>query len=69
MKKIDRTILRGKPLDEDCNKAQRTTHEYGQNDNRIFCYGLIDLMHDEALPKCTECGAYVNNATPLEDKQ
>ena len=69
MKKIDRAILRGKPVDEDCNKAKRTTHEWGQNDNRIFCYGLIDIRHDEVMSKCTECGAYVCNAISLGGKQ
>ena len=69
MKKINRAQLRGKPLDEDCNKAYRTTHEYGLDDNRIFCYGLIDRMNDEELPKCRECGAWAYNAKPLEKAQ
>ena len=69
MKKIDREILRGKPLDRDCHKANRTTHEYGQNDNRIFCYGLVDLRTDDYLDKCKTCKALVINAEPLKEKQ
>lgn len=67
MKKISRAKLRGKPLDEDCKKANRTTHEYGLNDNRIYCYGLEDPMYDEPLEKCKNCKAFVNNIEPLKE--
>lgn len=64
---ISRSTLRGKPLDTDCKKANRTTHEYGLQDNRVFCYGLYKAMSDwEIQQKCRECGAYVCNAEPLE---
>lgn len=65
---ISREKLRGKPLDKDCKKAMRTTHEYGPHDNRVFCYGLYEDMSDwEIQQKCRECGAYVWNSEPLEE--
>lgn len=65
MKRINRAKLRGEPLDEDCKKlAFTTTGEYGQDDKRCFCYGLVDLMRDEPLKKCCECKAFIDNATP-----
>ena len=66
MKKVNRARLRGKPLDEDCKSTNRTTGEFGNDDRRVFCYGLIDAMTDEYLTKCKECGAFVYNAKPLE---
>lgn len=30
---INRAKLRGKPLDGDCKRANRTTHEYGEKDD------------------------------------
>ena len=63
---ISRAKLRGKPLDNDCKQAHRTTHEYGMEDDRVYCYGLYEDMSDwEIRKKCRECGAYVDNATPL----
>lgn len=62
---VNRAKLRGKPLDEDCKKAYTSTHEYGPQDDRVFCYGLIDCMSDEVLPKCVECKAFAINAEPL----
>lgn len=64
-----RAIQRGKPLDKDCLGCKTTTGEYGQNDDRVFCYGLEDRRTDEPLPKCKECGAYVYNAKPLKELQ
>lgn len=67
--KIDRAKLRGKPLDEDCRRANRTTHEYGMHDNRVFCFGLCTDMTDwEIQEKCKVCGAFVDNAKPLESE-
>lgn len=66
---ISRKQLRGKPLDIDCKRARQTTHEYGWQDNRVFCYGLIDRMTDEHLQKCKECRAFVDNAEPPDAKQ
>ena len=66
MKRVNRAILRGKPLDRDCRSANRSTGEYGDDDRRVFCYGWIDAMTDEYLTKCKECGAFVYNAKPLE---
>lgn len=63
---IDRATLRGKPLDKDCYKAQRSRHEYGLKDDRVFCYGLINSMTDEYLSKCKECMAFINNAKPYK---
>lgn len=63
---INRAKLRGKPLDSDCKKAHRTTHECGIKDDRVYCYGLYKDMSDWKIrKKCRECGAYVDNATPL----
>jgi len=59
-----RSAMRGKKLDDDCRKAHTSTHEYGPEDTRVFCYGLIDLMNDETIPKCRECGAFAYNAQP-----
>lgn len=64
---INRAKLRGKPLDSDCKKAHRTTHEYGMKDNRVYCYGLLEGMSTwQIKEKCKECGAYIDNITPLE---
>lgn len=69
MKKITRNQLRGKPLDEDCKRANTTTHEYGQKDNRVFCYGLYAECSDwEIDEKCKNCKAFVDNAEPLVQK-
>lgn len=65
---IDRAKLRGKPLDIDCKRAMRTSHEYGEQDNRVFCYGLYEEMSDWKIQqKCIECGAYVCNAQPISE--
>jgi len=58
---------RGKPLDDDCYKAHISGHEYGPDDHRKFCYGLINLMYDEPLDKYKECGAYAYNAKPPKE--
>ncbi len=42
----NRAIQRGKPLDKDCYGCKTTTGEYGQNDDRVFCYGLEDRRTD-----------------------
>ena len=64
---INRAKLRGKPLDTDCKKAHRTAHECGMKDDRVYCYGLLEDMSDwQILKKCRECGAYIDNITPLE---
>lgn len=66
MKRIDRATLRGKPLDEDCKRANTSTHECGKEDKRVFCFGLCrDCTDWDILKKCRECKAYVYNATPL----
>lgn len=66
MKKISRAKLRGKKLDEDCKVACTSTNEYGPDDDRVFCYGLVDCSTDEFFEKCKNCKAFVYNATPLE---
>ena len=68
MKRINRAVLRGKLLDNDCKRANRTTHEYGMKDNRVFCLGLYAEMSDwEIQEKCQQCGAFVDNAEPLAE--
>lgn len=64
-----RAAQRGRPLDEDCYKANRTTHEYGSEDTRFFCYGVNNGFPDEIADKCLVCGAFVYNAKPLQNKQ
>lgn len=74
MKKISRIKLRGgKPFpfnkpDDNCKKANTTTHEFGPNDNRVFCYGLYTSYQSGYIrEECLNCGAYVYNATPLKE--
>ena len=65
MKTVNRAILRGKKLDADCKKASITINEYGPQDNRLFCYGLVDCSTESYLEKCINCGAFIDNAKPL----
>lgn len=65
---ITRAQLRGEPLMVGfCNRAKTTTHEYGRQDNRVFCHGFIDCMTDELCETCAECKAHVRNAEPIEE--
>lgn len=66
MKRKTREQLRGRPLDELCKKAHTAPYEYGPEDNRVFCHGLIDAMTDEPPDQCRICGAFVRNETPPE---
>lgn len=63
---ISRAKIRGEKLDEDCKRAYTTSHEYGPDDDRVFCYGLFDYSNDEFIEKCKNCKAHVYNSTPLE---
>lgn len=54
---ISRAKMRG--------KAKISTNESGPQDNRLFCYGLVDCSTDDYLKKCIECGAFVENAKPI----
>ena len=60
-----RAKLRKKPLDDNCYLAKISTHEYGMNDDRKYCYGIYDKYPEELAEKCKTCGAYCMNATPL----
>lgn len=62
-----RADMRGEPLDKRCYRARTTTHEYGQDDDRTFCYGLVrpDCEEEPFLPYCVDCGALVLNAKPI----
>ncbi|QHI72884.1 hypothetical protein [Aminipila terrae] len=60
----ERSELRGKSLDDDCKIAKISTHEYGMEDNRKFCYGLMEMSTEELIDKCITCKAYVDNAEP-----
>ena len=66
MKRVSRAQLRGKPLDIDCKNTYTTNHEYGEEDKRVFCFGQYDEETEKVIRKCRECGAYVENAKPLE---
>lgn len=63
-----RAELRGRRLDAACHEARTTKHEFGPDDERVFCYGLLDC--DEVYAdECCECGAFVWNALPPDDCQ
>lgn len=66
---ISRAKLRGKKLDEDCKRAYTSTNEYGPDDDRIFCYGLVDYSTDELIEKCKNCKALAYNATPPQEER
>ena len=56
---IDRAKLRGKPLLDMCKNRPDiiSRNECGENDNRQFCRGFVDMMTDDYLPECRNCGA------------
>lgn len=62
---INRAKLRGKKLDEDCKRAHTSSHEYGLDDDRVFCYGLVNYSNDDLIEKCKNCKALAYNAAPL----
>lgn len=60
-----RAKQRGKRLDEMCYKAMPLTQEYGENDARVFCSGLISPEYDDCtIPECLECDAFWANSEP-----
>ena len=63
---INRAKLRGKSLDADCKRANISRQEYGEKDDRLFCFGLYGDMNDDIQLKCSRCKAYVGNAEPLK---
>ena len=71
MSKVSRAKLRGTPLEPYCKKANTTTHEFGKEDNRVYCYGLyqnnISGTSEEIAECCRKCKAYIDNATPLKE--
>ena len=56
---MNRGKIRGKKLDKDCYDANTTKHQFGPDDNRIFCYGLVEASTEELIDKCKECSANV----------
>ena len=66
---ISRAKIRGEKLDEDCKKAYTTSNEYGLDDDRVFCYGLVDYSTDELIEKCKNCKALAYNSTPQEERK
>lgn len=68
MKRVTRAELRGERLDDDCKRAYTSSHEFGKDDNRVFCLGLYDICSDCILDKCWSCGAFVDNAKPLTER-
>ena len=66
-KTIDRKHLRNAPLLPFCVKAHTTRHEYGPDDNRVFCYGVIDMRTDEYLVACKKFKEFVSNSTPPKE--
>ena len=70
MKRVSRSAIRGKPLDDDCRKYGRPdSGQFGENDKRCFCTGIWDLMRDEYKPKCYECNAFNMNAEPPKEEE
>ena len=68
MKRVSRATLRGKPLDWDCRKYGRSDPgQYGMNDNRCFCTGILNRMCDDVEQKCRECSAWNANAEPPKE--
>ena len=65
MKRINRAILRGEKLDDDCKKAKTLTNECGPHDNRCFCSGIIDCSTESYLEQYINCGAFIGNAKPI----
>lgn len=65
---IPRSVQRGSRLLPQCNDPQHrpiiTTHEYGEDDMRVYCYGLEDASPGILNDECRECGALVWNARP-----
>lgn len=68
MKTINRAQLRGEPLDPMCKRARTSRHEFGPQDNRVFCYGLYDCMAEEMIQSCKDCKALIDNAEPEEEQ-
>lgn len=64
-----RALQRGKPLDGDCKRANISNYEYGPDDHRNFCLGIMDMSTEEIIDKCRECGAYALNAKPMKEGQ
>ena len=63
MKTIGRDKIRKQPLDHDCYYAKTTRNEFGNDDNRVFCFGLLNEC-DDIKKKCRICPAFVDNAKP-----
>lgn len=61
MKYKGRHIQRGAQLLDNCKKAKISKHEYGANDDRIFCYGLVESSTEELIEQCRECKACTFN--------
>ena len=70
MKTINRAQLRGKPLDTICKSALTTRHEFGKDDNPVFCYGVYVLGPEfgHLHGNCYDCKAYVDNAEPPKEE-
>ena len=60
MKKVDRAMLRGRPLAADCYMAYASKNEYVTDSiNVTGCYGLMS-DRDNYRRECEECGAFVH---------
>ena len=60
MKKVDRAMLRGRPLAADCYRAYASKNEYVTDSiNVTGCYGLMS-DRDNYRRECEECGAFVH---------
>ena len=68
MKTVNRAQLRGEQLKQNCYIAKTVRHEFGRNDNRVFCYGVVDPMTDDLIAQCRDCKALIDYAEPLEEE-
>ena len=60
MKKVNRAMLRGKPLAADCHAAYASKNEYVTESMTVTgCYGLMS-DRDNYRRECEECGAFVH---------
>ena len=60
MRTINRSLIRGKKIDDDCKTAKVCT-EFDKDTKYCFCYGIVDLRYDEYIDKCKNCKACVRN--------
>lgn len=56
-----RAQIRGSRLLPGCVRANTTTHEYGPEDDDVYCYGLEDACPGIRNDECRMCAALIWN--------